>query len=199
MTLRHCIHYPIRDRQNAWSEEISSPRLQGSKVVDHIPTAPDLRSFLTNPTKLEDTESFLQSFQALAPQHGVELFHLLQLFQSTTTSALFTLKIARSPQELQPRDLHPLGYHRTPPLQGLGLPGAPPPGVSHAFSTHGDGSLHHPPSLEPLEPGVVARVEEPVEELVELQRVHLAPAAESGLEPLVVMVGFGLELVVAGQ
>ena len=46
----------------------------------------------------------------------------------------------------------------------------------------------------------MVRVEEElVEELVELLRVHLAPAAESGLEPLVVTVGLGLEVVAAGQ
>ena len=42
MTLCHSIHDPIRDWQTARSEEITSPRLQCSKVFDHVATAPNL-------------------------------------------------------------------------------------------------------------------------------------------------------------
>ena len=55
--IRHSIHDPIRDWQTARSEEIASPRLQGSKIFDRVATAPDLT------TELENTPSFLQSFR----------------------------------------------------------------------------------------------------------------------------------------
>ena len=122
----------VLHRQTAWSEETASPRLQSSKVFDHITTAPDLWSFLVNPTELENTPSFLQSFQPWYHIIESELLHLFQLLQTTPTSALFKLKVSSCDVITTATTVRP---------------NAPKPARFRQADTSGDGLLFQSPSV----------------------------------------------------
>ena len=67
---------------------------RSSKVFDHIPTAPNLRSFFVHPKKLENAPSFLQRFSPRYHSIEAELLHFLQFFQSTSLSGFCAVKLA---------------------------------------------------------------------------------------------------------